>query len=172
MTDKKQEVYIIATGGTIDKIYSPSEQTTILSEKSSIPAYLENIAGVKAIYKFEQLMMIDSRDMTDAHRAKLLNAIKNVPSSNIVITHGTDTMVETALYIGENSTNLNKTIILTGSMVPMDGFTNSDAGFNLGHAIATAQQKEQGVFICMNGQVFDPRKTRKNISESRFESPP
>jgi L-asparaginase len=170
MTKKSEEVHIIATGGTIDKVYSPSEQATILPEKSKIPNYLQNVAGVSSYKNFTPLMMIDSRDMTEDHRALLLNAINRTLCENIVITHGTDTMVETALYLQERLKNVTQTIILTGAMVPMEGFIDSDAGFNLGYAMATAQQKEHGVYICMNGKVFAPQEVQKNISASRFES--
>ncbi len=169
MTDKKEKIHIIATGGTIDKAYSPSLQTNELRQESILPAYLTELIGSTDYFSFEQIMMLDSRDLTDHHRYKILSAITASGLSQIIITHGTDTMVETAAYLKKNLPDINKTIILTGAMIPIDGFYKTDAGFNLGYAIATAQQKAHGIYICMNGIIFDPADVQKNIEACRFE---
>lgn len=169
MTDKKEKIHIIATGGTIDKAYSPSSQMNELREKSIVPAYLTELIGSADYFTFEQIMMLDSRDLNDDHRHKILSAITASGASKIIITHGTDTMVETASYLKNHMPDMNQTIILTGAMIPIDGFYKTDAGFNLGYAIATAQQITHGIYICMNGKIFDPADVQKNIEASRFE---
>ena len=134
MTDNKEKIHIIATGGTIDKVYSPSLQENIFKENSVLPEFFKERIGHDISDNFTQLMMIDSLDMDNTHRQKLLNAINSIKTNRIMITHGTDTMIETALYIKNNFKDKNKVIIFVGSMIPMDGFYYSDAGFNLRYA--------------------------------------
>ena len=170
MTDNNDKIHIIVTGGTIDKVYCPYTQGNIFKETSCLPDFFKNRIDYGVMENFSQLMMIDSRDMSDIHRQKLLAKINEIETQRILITHGTDTMVETAKFIQSNIENKNKTIVLTGSMIPMDGFYFSDAGFNLGFAFATTQQSEAGIYICMNGQKFTPDKVIKNVKQSRFET--
>jgi len=169
MTDNKEKIHIIATGGTIDKVYSPSQQDNVFKPESGLPEFFKERIDYDVTGCFTKLMMIDSLDMTDDHRKKIVETINAVKEKRILITHGTDTMIETALYIKDNLEDKNKTIILVGSMIPMDGFYYSDAGFNLGYAMACTQHSEAGVYICMNGQKFSPESVVKNIEESRFE---
>ena len=170
MPDFNNEIHIIATGGTIEKVYCPTAQTNVLRDRSILPDFLKQQVNIDVSGSFDQLMMIDSRDMDNSHRQIILESVTNHPAKKIVITHGTDTMVETAKYLKDNIKSLaGYTIIFTGSMIPIDGFSNTDAGFNLGFAIACAKTLPQGIYICMNGQIFDPARSQKNVEQSRFE---
>lgn len=170
MTDNNDKIHVIVTGGTIDKVYCPYTQGNIFKEESCLPDFFKNRINYDIDDSFTQLMMIDSRDMDNNHRKELLGKIEEIDSNRILITHGTDTMIDTALYIQNNIKDKKKTIVLTGSMVPMDGFYFSDAGFNLGFAMASTQQSNPGIYICMNGQKFTPKTVVKNVRKSRFET--
>ncbi len=156
---------IIATGGTFDKQYDPLTGELVFGD-SILPSLLER-ARITAPCRFEPLLALDSLDMQDAHRQQVREACARSDETRIVIVHGTDTMRETAEVLGHAA--LDKTIVLTGAMVPcrIDG---SDAPFNLGFACAAAQLCEPGVYIAMNGQVFPWNAVRKNRSAGLFEA--
>jgi L-asparaginase len=156
---------IIATGGTFDKHYDPLTGQLVFGD-SVIPSALAR-ARLTQPWQFEALMAIDSLDMQDAHRQQILAACQRSEQTRIVIVHGTDTMRETAELLGQ--AQLNKTIVLTGAMVPyrIDG---SDAQFNLGFACAAALLSEAGVYIAMNAQVFPWHAVHKNRSAGIFEA--
>jgi L-asparaginase len=111
-------------------------------------------------------MRIDSIDMTDVHRELILNHIINSNANNFLITHGTDTIVETAIYLKKIS---DKTIVLTGSLKPAI-FIDNDAIFNVGSALTSSQILKKGVYIVINGQVFNPDNVRKNLEKNIFET--
>lgn len=115
----------------------------------------------------QTLMMIDSLEMMDKHRSLIMDAVKNSEEDQIVITHGTDTMTNTAAVLAEM--NLTKTIVLTGAMIPYK-FGSSDGFFNIGNALAYAQSKNPGVYIAMNGRCSEWNKVRKNRETGFFES--
>src|SRR5262249_18044210 len=120
------------------------------------------------------LMMIDSLDMTATDRARIVEHCAGAAESRILITHGTDTMVETARAIAEafvEVTSVPKTIVLTGAMVPY-AFGSSDGLFNLGSALSFVQALPPGVFIAMNGQCFPANRVRKNRETGVFEEAP
>ena len=112
------------------------------------------------------LMMIDSLEMTQKDIEKIIDECKKTKSSRIVITHGTDTMVNTAEKIAEKIKN--KTIVLTGAMIPIN-FGSSDGLFNLGSALGFVQSLQYGVYIAMNGRCFNHDKVRKNLQTGIFE---
>ena len=116
-------------------------------------------------YQVDSILRQDSLDMTDGDRQMIFRAIESCPEQHIIITHGTDTMIDTAVALGGIS---GKTIVLTGSMYPAR-FHESDAVFNLGCAVIAAQILPAGVYIAMNGRIFDPMHSRKNIELNRFE---
>nr|ABI15626.1 asparaginase [consortium cosmid clone pGZ1] len=155
---------ILATGGTFDKRYDP-ERGTLGFGESHLPAILER-ARVAAV-PVEIVMLIDSLDMVDAHRQRVLEACRAAPESSLVVVHGTDTMVETAAVLG--SAALPKTIVLTGAMVPWS-VDDSDASFNLGTAVAFAQCLDHGVWVAMNGIARPWTDVRKNRERGIFES--
>lgn len=157
-------IKFFTTGGTIDKVYFDAKSEFEVGP----PQVLEVVkdANVTFEYDIESILRKDSLDMTDADRQLVRQRVENEPCPRIVITHGTDTMVQTARAL----TNITgKTIVLTGSMQPAR-FRVTDAVFNIGTAIGAVQSLPAGVYIVMNGQVFDPRRTRKNLEQNCFEA--
>jgi L-asparaginase len=157
-------VRVIATGGTFDKQYNPVDGSLGFKE-SHVPGMLEQ-GRVHSPFVFEALPLLDSLDMVDTDRARVLHACMQAPEEKILIIHGTDTMQETALVLAMAS--LGKTIVLTGAMIPCQ-VAGSDALFNLGFAYGMAQMLLPDVYITMNGQVFRWDNVRKNRDEGVFE---
>ena len=157
-------LHIIATGGTFEKHYDEISGQLVF-EESHIP-FLMKRARVSLPYTFETVCLVDSLDMQESDRLKIREACAISPAEKIVIVHGTDTMKETAAVLGKSA--LEKTIVLTGAMIPNE-FDNSDALFNLGFATGAVQFLPNGVYILMNGQVFDWERVRKNRREGLFE---
>jgi L-asparaginase len=150
-------------GGTIDKVYFDAQ-----SEYEVGPPQIAEIlkeACVTLDYAIESVLCKDSLDMTDADRGLLRLRIEADPAPRIVVTHGTDTMIETAKRLAGIS---GKTIVLTGSMQPAC-FKVTDAAFNVGAAIIAAQCLPPGVYIAINGRIFDPARCRKNRERNCFE---
>lgn len=156
-------ILILTTGGTIDKVYfdakseyevGPPNIKTVLSE-----------LNLSITYRIESLMRKDSLDITDEDRLAIRSAVEKAPENRILITHGTDTMIETGkALVGLTA----KTIVLTGALEPAL-FKTSDALFNIGCGLAAVQTAPAGVYIAMNGRIFDIRQVRKNLNENRFE---
>lgn len=116
---------------------------------------------------FEPLMQKDSADITDEDRQLILDRCIASPEDRMVVTHGTDTMTETARFLGQKGVG-NKTVVLVGSFVPLSQ-ANSDAFFNLGYGLSAAQLLPPGVWVAMNGEVFEWNKVQKNKEKGRFE---
>ena len=155
---------IIATGGTFDKHYD--ELTGTLGFAGShMPDVLARTRMTIPV-ALEQLPLLDSLDMQDADRARVLAACSAAPERAIVIVHGTDTMKDTAAVLGAAA--LDKTVVLTGAMIPYS-IANSDALFNLGFATAAAQILPAGVYVAMNGQVFAWDNVTKNRAAGVFQ---
>ncbi len=166
----RRHFHIIKMGGTIefkDPAYQEINQK-LMKLDSSIESYLKNLIKPHFTYSIEVVCEKDSRDVDEKDRETLVNAVNSSDHENIVITHGTFTMKETALYIKERI-NPGKKVIFTGSMVPIIGFTVSDAGFNLGFVMGSFGSIEDGVYLSMNGIVVKPEMVEKNIEEFRFE---
>ena len=157
-------VRIFVTGGTFDKEYNELEGK-LYFRNSHLPEMLE-LGRCKVKVDIRTLMMIDSLEMTETDRKIILDNCLKCKEDNVVITHGTDTMEETARVLGEAS--INKTIVLTGAMVPFK-FGSSDGLFNLGSALAFAQILPQGVYVAMNGRYFHWDSVRKNKKTGEFE---
>ncbi|HEV2209694.1 MAG TPA: asparaginase domain-containing protein [Verrucomicrobiae bacterium] len=157
------KIKFFTTGGTIDKVYFDARSEFEVGS----PQVREVIdeANVTFAYDVESILRKDSLDMTDADRELIRQRILADPCPLIVVTHGTDTMVETARALGNIS---NKTVVLTGSMQPAR-FRSTDAVFNIGCAIGVVQSRPPGVYIAMNGRVFRPDQTRKNREKNCFE---
>ncbi len=164
---KEEKILIVLTGGTIDSKFEPTRDTIVPSEQSIIAPYLMKLKLYNE-FLFEKVCMKDSRELTLEDRKKMIGAIRKSGCTKVIITHGTYTMVDTAQYMADNFKK-SKTIVLTGSMIPLEGFSNSDASFNLGYAIASIQHLPKGIYICMNGKVFKPENVDKNRLEGRFE---
>lgn len=155
---------ILVTGGTFDKDYHEIEGR--LHFRETHVQEMLRLGRSHLSITVETLMLIDSLDMTDEHRARILDACRQAPEDRIVITHGTDTMEHTARYVG--AARLAKTIVLTGAMVPYT-FGSSDGLFNLGSALAFAQALPHGTYVAMNGRVFRGDVVRKNKASGVFE---
>ncbi len=157
-------IKIIATGGTFDKVYNP-----ISGQLAFNKSHLANMAMTSRILpepNIEELMLIDSLEMTELHRQQILAAVQASIETRIVIIHGTDTMTETAQTLGQ--AHLEKTIVLTGAMVPAD-IVNSDAQFNLGFALGCAGTLTTGTYVAMNANVHAWNNVRKNKVLGIFE---
>jgi L-asparaginase len=167
---QKQHVHIIKMGGTIEFIDPAYDDINkkLLKLDSSIESYLNSLIKPHFNFSTETIVQKDSRSITQEDREKLVKAIETTPHKNILITHGTFTMRETAQYINQNSFD-DKKVILTGSMIPLTGFSSSDAGFNLGFAIASFMSIDPGVYLSMNGGVFKSDEVEKNVDLFRFE---
>lgn len=153
---------IFTTGGTIDKIYFDA-----LSEYHIGPTPLPDILAENNVYvphRVTQLMRKDSLELTDDDRQAIHDAVAASDADKILVTHGTDTMVQTGMVLADIT---NKTIVLTGAMQPAT-LRNSDAEFNVGFALAATQTLPHGVYIAMNGEVFDPATTKKDRDAHRF----
>jgi L-asparaginase len=165
----KQRIHLIITGGTIDASYSPPHQTAKPNAVSVIPDYIDNVIKPHFAATFEILCMKDSREITDALRRKMIAAVKKTTVDHIIITHGTDTLAQTAEFLNRHLAGTEKTILLVGAMVPLKDMVQSDAGFNLGFAAGSFAALSPGVYICMNGGVFMPGDVKKNAKKARFE---
>ncbi|MHC1479650.1 asparaginase domain-containing protein [Frateuria aurantia] len=158
-----QQLAIITTGGTIDKIYFDDKS----DYKIGAPQISEILGqfGVAFDYEVHALMRKDSLHITDEDRQLILETVKALPQDRVLITHGTDSMVETARVL---QIITDKTIVLTGALNPAR-FLGSDAVFNIGCAISAVQLLPAGVYVAMNGKIWDPLKVRKNRNANRFE---
>src|SRR5215831_108960 len=164
MAAKPETVAVITTGGTIDKAYFDALSRFQFGE--SVIARLLDIAQVTLPYRVVELLRKDSLELTDADREKLKETVDSLTEGKIVITHGTDTMTESASALASVK---DKTIVLTGALAPAR-FAESDAPFNLGMAFAAVQCLPPGVYITMNGQVFIAGHVRKDRANARFIS--
>lgn len=158
------KIRIIVTGGTFDKEYN--ELTGRLFFKKTHIQEMLKLGRSKVQTVIKSLMMMDSLYMTNKDRMKILEDCKNAKEKNIVITHGTDTMEDTAKVLGEKIRD--KTIIITGAMVPYK-FGSSDGLFNLGSAISFAQVLPHGVYVAMHGKYFKWKNVKKNKAKGVFE---
>ena len=158
-------IRIIVTGGTFDKEYNLISGSLEFTE-THIPEILK-LGRCTVDYSIRTLMMIDSLEMSEDDRAIIANSAKKCKHDKIIITHGTDTMSETAKYLAKQ--NINKTIVLLGAMVPYK-FGASDALFNLGSAMAYVQTLASGVYIVMNGKHYNWDNVRKNKKTGFFET--
>lgn len=157
-------IQVFTTGGTIDKDYFDARSEYEVGEPQIVDILAS--ANVQADVLVETLFRKDSLDLTDADRAHIAEAVRRCPRERIVITHGTDTMVQTAQALQDAG---GKTIVLVGSLTPAR-FKHSDAEFNIGFAFGAVQALPAGVYVAMNGRLFDPEHVRKNRAANRFES--
>lgn len=157
------ELLVVSTGGTIDKVYFDDKSDYQVGEPQ-IGTILREL-GVAFRFTVIPALRKDSLHLTDEDRALIRTLIAAQPQRHVLITHGTDTMVETAKALG----GLDKTIVLTGALNPAR-FRGSDAEFNIGCAVGAVQALPPGAYIAMNGRVWDPARVRKNVAANRFES--
>lgn len=158
-------IRIFVTGGTFDKEYN--EISGELFFKDSHLAEMLKLGRCRIDVDIRTLMMIDSLEMTDMDRDLIARHCEEADEDQIIITHGTDTMAETALVLAKKIKT--KTVVITGAMIPYK-FGSSDGLFNLGSAIAFVQCLQQGVYVAMNGKYFDAGNVRKNKLTGEFEA--
>jgi L-asparaginase len=158
-------IRIVVTGGTFDKEYD--ELTGRLAFTRTHLAEMLRLGRSRLEVAIDPLMLIDSLEMTDGDRARIVERCAGAPESRIVVTHGTDTMCETAAAIARAGLK-GKTVVLTGAMIPYT-FGSSDGLFNLGSALSFVQVLPAGVYLAMNGQCFEWNKVRKNRESGVFE---
>lgn len=166
----QMHVHIIKMGGTIefvDPAYD-SFNTKLLKLDATIESYLRNLVKPHFNFSTEEVVAKDSRDINEEDRQRLARSINNSPHENLIVTHGTFTMKDTAQFL-QKLVGGDKKIILTGSMIPIMGFAASDAGFNLGFAIGQFASLSPGVYLSMNGGIFTPDEIEKNKELFRFE---
>ena len=159
-----EELLIVTTGGTIDKVYFDDKSDFQVGEPQ-IGRILEEL-GVAFRFRVIPLLRKDSLHIDGGDRELLRATIAAQATRHVLVTHGTDTMVETAKAL---ATLADRTIVLTGALNPAR-FRGSDAEFNIGCAIGAVQSLPEGVYIAMNGRVWNPDKVRKNVEANRFES--
>ncbi|MAZ05862.1 asparaginase domain-containing protein [Marinobacter sp. SS8-8] len=156
-------IQIFTTGGTIDKVYFDANSEFEVGH-SLLPEVLSE-SNIHGGYRLRELMRKDSLEMNDEDRRQVLAAVSECDCDRIIITHGTDTMADTAAVL---SSLKDKTIVLTGAMQPAR-MRRTDAVFNVGFAWAAVQLLPPGVYIAMNGEVFEAGAVRKNLQAQRFE---
>jgi len=155
-------IKVFTTGGSIDKRYSTQESDFVVG-----PPQIERLlreGNVTFDYDIESLLRKDSLDVTAEDRQRIVERVRATPYRRVVITHGTDTMIDTARALTSVS---GKAIVLTGAMQPV-AFKETDAPFNVGCAIAAVQVLPEGVYLVMNGRIFDPQTIRKDVARDRF----
>ena len=159
-----QHLSIVTTGGTIDKVYFDDKS----DYQIGAPQIGEILTQLGVGFRFEVIPILrkDSLHVTDDDRALLRSTIQAQPHRHVLVTHGTDTMVETAAKLTGIA---GKVIVLTGALNPAR-FQGSDAVFNVGCAVGAVQALPEGVYIAMNGRIWDPLKVRKNRDANRFEA--
>jgi L-asparaginase len=165
-----RRIHLISTGGTIEKVYS--EQTgNVQNMESKIDRYFQQLRLPDADIRITHLMNKDSLEMTDEDRARVLAAVREKlkDEAPIVITHGTDTMVETGLVLREQLPDLTVPIVLTGAMTPL-GFEGSDGLQNLTESLFAARVLPAGVYVVMHNQAFPVDRVQKNRELARFVS--
>ena len=158
-------IKVFITGGTIDNLEYSSEDKAPKNRKSVIPDLLKR-SRIKISYNAEELVLKDSKFITNKDRGLLFQRCKECKEGKIVITHGTMTLSDTAKYLGQK--NLTKTIVLTGAAIPSNN-PDSDALFNIGFAFSAVQLLPKGVYVAMNGQIFSWQNVKKNLDTGFFE---
>ena len=159
-------IKIFITGGTFDKSYDHINGK-LFFEKTHLPEMIKR-SKCNLEIQVKTILMKDSLDLSNEDVSKIVNTCKKEKSNNIIITHGTDTMTNTARLIAEQKLS-NKTIILTGAMIPYAFGSSSDGFFNLGCALSFVQTLKPGVYITMQGEYFEWNKVKKNSKKGVFE---
>ena len=165
-----QRIHIITTGGTIEKVYSEQQGSVanlVVHPEDKIERYLGRLRLPETVVDTTRLMNKDSLEMTDDDRAQVLEAVRERLDAPVVITHGTDTMVETGLYLLRALGELRFPIVLTGAMTPL-GFESSDGLQNLTESFFAARVLDPGVYVVMHNHVFPVDRVRKDRERAQF----
>ena len=161
-----EKILILAVGGTFDKVYYDALSDYRIGDPQA--ARILKQAGIAFDYEIEALVGKDSLDMDDDDRRQIRERLETAPHRRVVVTHGTDTMAETAQALATPDAAAGKTVVLTGAMQPAR-FRETDADFNLGFALGAALALDPGVYLAMNGRIFKPGEAVKNRGAGRFE---
>lgn len=164
---QKRMIQIFITGGTFDKSYNYIEGN-LYFEETHLPEMLKR-SRCQLDLQIQTLMMLDSLELETSHRLLIRQACTDTPTDQILITHGTDTIVESAAFLAQEKLLQQKTIVLTGAMIPYAFGSSSDGFFNLGCALSFVQTLERGVYVVMHGQYFHWNEVQKNKTKGRFE---
>lgn len=158
---------IIATGGTIDKDYSTESASLFVN--TSFFKVIEDTLRLNAVYELAQILQKDSLEMTEDDRALILTEVMESKTNHIIVTHGTDSMVESAQYVSLNLRNANSpaTIVFTGSFTP-GRFSCTESSFNLGAAFVAAASLPSGVYITLGGRIYESGSVTKDYESQRF----
>ena len=160
-------IRVFVTRGTFDKEYN-FVTGKLFFKDSNLPEMLERGRCTLDV-SVRTLMMLDSLEITDLDRENIVNNCRGIDTNQVIITHGTDTMVKTAEYLAKANIQ-GKTIVLTGAMIPYAFGSSSDGFFNLGSALAFVQSLPPGVYVAMNGRYFSWNSVNKNLSTGYFEA--
>lgn len=163
------DILFCMMGGTIDSFYDGRIDTVRPHANSIIPEFIQSL-NLHSTTRFVQVTMKDSRELTDDDRARLLQTVEAAEERKIIVTHGTYTMPITAQYLHKNLRKRFARIVLTGSLIPIFGMTNSDGPFNLGFALAAVNILPPDVYVCMNGRIFHANEVTKVTEEGVFRS--
>lgn len=158
-----EKIKVLTTGGSIDKVYDPSLSRLVVGEATVVGILRAGAPGMDI--QVEEVLRKDGLDMTEEDGRLLARKVSSDPCRRIVITHGTDSMVDTARALSEIE---GKVVVITGAMQP-SGYSCSDAAFNVGCAVAAVQALPQGVYVVMNGLLLNPQRTAKNPRTGLFE---
>ena len=164
MDDKNNLIHIIMTGGTIDSVWDPGQDTVTVAEHSQIPDYF---ASKKVEIRFSESCMKDSRALTEEDLTEILKTVEDSKEKKIIITHGIFAMPDTAKFLQDNLKRKDLFIILTGSKTPI-GFTGSDAPANLDFAMKKLTELQPGIYLCLNQQILTIKEAEKSLSEGNF----
>jgi L-asparaginase len=165
----KNHIHLLVTGGTIDSYFDKRVDTNLPSHDSQVRKFLEDSVEPHFTLSQKIITMKDSREINQEDRERMVQEIANCGHDYILVTHGTYTMPETAAYLLEHKSEFpKKTIVLTGSFLPLARYADTDAGFNLGFAIASLFLAKPGVYVAMNGQLFDGDKVKKDTKQGRL----
>lgn len=162
-------IHFVLTGGTIDSFYDGTKDTVVPTSHSAIPNFIKLLKLTEPVI-FTEVCMKDSRGLTESDRKNILATVEKSKATKLIVTHGTYTMPDTARFLNANLKRNDQTIILTGAMIPLTGFSPSDAPFNIGYAMAQIENKKPGVYVAMNGRLFSSDEVVKNIKEGKFIS--
>lgn len=161
------KIHVLLTGGRIDSVWDGGVDEIVVADHSVIPSFFKSIA-VNLDFTFTQICMKDSRALTSDDREKMRKTIDESSAQKILITHGTHTLPDTVQYLHEKLEKKDKTIIFTGAATPLKDFALSDAGFNLGYAIAKVQELPAGMYLCISGKTTNFEEMQQQLKEGKF----
>ena len=162
------QIHIVITGGTIDSEWDAAKDTAVTRSESILPKYFERMK-LDIELSYNTVCMKDSRQLTIDDLKSICEAVENSPTDKVLVTHGTYTMPDTARYLQAHM-KTKKAVVFTGALVPLEGYSMSDAPFNLGFSMATLLNMDEGIFLCMQGSLFRPDEVAKNMAEAKFFS--